>query len=365
MAYCWLCETLLTEENRSREHIIPAALGGKRTVADFLCRRCNNSTGSKWDAALVNVSKPMDFISSSREWQEAETPHDYDLGNRANRHETAIGNETHTMYRGGGDSVTWVDGRIRHAKIAAYSETQLQKISEGIRRKFGISREKWDGSEQRGEERSEDHSIQTGVMMDMPKVTSAMVKSMLALACVEGVRREECQRVLGHWRTDDVLYLGDFPEWEVLPVEERINLQFVAISGSRESGALLGVTNLLGFVEWMMPLATPYEGLPLHAVYAFGAKTGQEVNVIPQMERPRAEAIAMETATRLAAMFSTVEDLSPEEQAALVTQGHLPGEAERKSMRQLFAPCLRSLCNISREVFNQKYRLPLGLPPIE
>ena len=360
MTHCWICETLLTEGNRSREHIIPAALGGKRTVANFLCRCCNNSTGSKWDAALVNVSKPMDFISSSREWQEAETPHDYDLGNRANRHETVIGDETRTMYRGGGDSVTWGDGQTRHVKMFSHSEVQMQRISEGLRRKYSISREKWADAEHREKGRSEDHSIQTGIMMDMPKVTRAMIKSMLALACSEGVEREEFQQVLAYWH----LHLGSFPEWEVLPAEESINLRFVAVSGSRETGTLLGFTNLLGFVTWMMPLAVPYKGPPRNAIYAFNTATGNEVDVSPRMERPRAEVVSTETTTRLAELVSTPEDLSSEELASLQAQGHLPSEPERQSIRQFFAPRLRCLYNSSRSKFNQTYRLPLGLPPI-
>ena len=364
MAYCWLCETLLTEENQSQEHIIPAALGGKRTVSDFLCRRCNNSTGSKWDAALVESNKPMDFIASSRVWQEAETPPEFDLGNRANRHETVSEDKTRTMYRGGGDSVTWVDGQIRHVEIAAYSETQMQQIAEGIRRKYGISREKWANAEQRGKNRSEDHWIQTGIMMNMPKATQAMVKSMLALAYMVGVTREECRGVLEHWRTDNNLYLGDLPEWEVLPAEESINLRFVAVSGSHETGALLGFTNLLGFMTMIMPLVFPYEGPPRNAVYAFNTKTGTEVDVSPRMERPRAKIVSMETATHLAKLVSATENLSPADQATLLAQGHLPNEVDRQSMREFLTPGLRTLFNISREAFNQTYRLQWGLPPI-
>ena len=178
------------------------------------------------------------------------------------------------MYRGGGDSVTGVDGQTRHVKIFAHSEIQMQRISEGIRRKYSFSREEWADAEHREKGRSEDHSIQTGIMMNVPKVSRAMVKSMLALACKVGVSREECEELLEHWRTDDSLYLGYFPEWEVLPVEESIDLRFVAVSGSRETGALLGFTNLPGFVPWMVPLVCPYEGPPHYAVYGFQHKDG-------------------------------------------------------------------------------------------
>ena len=50
---CAFCGEELTEKNRSREHIIPNAIGGRKTVANFLCRTCNNETGRKWDTVLT------------------------------------------------------------------------------------------------------------------------------------------------------------------------------------------------------------------------------------------------------------------------------------------------------------------------
>ena len=53
MKKCALCLCPFTNENQSKEHIILAALGGRRTVSSFICRTCNSRTGSTWDAALA------------------------------------------------------------------------------------------------------------------------------------------------------------------------------------------------------------------------------------------------------------------------------------------------------------------------
>ena len=350
MARCWLCENDLTESNRSQEHIIPAALGGKQTVDDFLCERCNNTTGSKWDASLIEANKPMDFIASQRDWRESEPRRRYELGNRANRHEVVTENETHTMYRGGGDSVTSFDGQNLKAAIASFSEAQRSQILRGLFRKYAIPREQWARIEQAvsaqaAEEPSRGHSIQTGIALSLPSASRAMVKSMLALACRVGVTQEECSQFLADWRANDSSSLGCFPEWQVLSMDEKIDVRCVAISGSSETGMLLGFAQLSGFIPWIFPLAVPYEGSSRHAVYAIDAKTGNEVSVSLQMERPRAKAVAMEAAVRL-------------------TQVDLPNEEEMRSMHELFASKLRPVYSLSRESFNQKYRVPLGLPPI-
>ncbi len=61
--HCWLCDVPIDESLRDKEHIIPEALGGRRTVTDFICKKCNNDTGSKWDAPLVESMRPLISIA--------------------------------------------------------------------------------------------------------------------------------------------------------------------------------------------------------------------------------------------------------------------------------------------------------------
>lgn len=50
---CALCGASLTGKNRSKEHIIPNAIGGKKKTAGFICNECNNKRGERWDADLA------------------------------------------------------------------------------------------------------------------------------------------------------------------------------------------------------------------------------------------------------------------------------------------------------------------------
>lgn len=65
---CYYCDTELTKDNQSKEHIIPDALGGKGFYSfDLLCQKCNKNLGSTVDhdleeqvvfyADLINVPR--------------------------------------------------------------------------------------------------------------------------------------------------------------------------------------------------------------------------------------------------------------------------------------------------------------------
>ena len=70
---CILCNDQFTEDNRSKEHIIPAALGGHRTVTDFLCRSCNSRTGDSWDAELAESLREVSLLLGIQR-QRGQTP---------------------------------------------------------------------------------------------------------------------------------------------------------------------------------------------------------------------------------------------------------------------------------------------------
>lgn len=50
---CALCHSNLNARNKSKEHIIPNAIGGRRKTNGFICDACNNKRGASWDAELA------------------------------------------------------------------------------------------------------------------------------------------------------------------------------------------------------------------------------------------------------------------------------------------------------------------------
>lgn len=50
---CALCPDPLSAKNKTKEHIIPNAIGGRKKTTGFICNDCNNKLGEDWDADLA------------------------------------------------------------------------------------------------------------------------------------------------------------------------------------------------------------------------------------------------------------------------------------------------------------------------
>lgn len=60
MSRCWICDQLITDENRSVEHIILNSLGGRLKSSNLLCKKCNSNFGRLSDNALT---KQLNFLA--------------------------------------------------------------------------------------------------------------------------------------------------------------------------------------------------------------------------------------------------------------------------------------------------------------
>lgn len=59
---CYNCGTTLNQKNRSAEHIIPNAIGGKKKAYNLLCSACNKHYGQTIDQVLANQLGPFGYL---------------------------------------------------------------------------------------------------------------------------------------------------------------------------------------------------------------------------------------------------------------------------------------------------------------
>ena len=50
---CWYCDIKIDKTNRTDEHIIPNAIGGRLKSNLLICRGCNNLMGSSIDSPFI------------------------------------------------------------------------------------------------------------------------------------------------------------------------------------------------------------------------------------------------------------------------------------------------------------------------
>jgi len=55
---CYICKKTITEENRSKEHLIPNSVGGKLVSYDIWCKECTEYYGNL-DVVIANAMKPV------------------------------------------------------------------------------------------------------------------------------------------------------------------------------------------------------------------------------------------------------------------------------------------------------------------
>ena len=61
MAFCYYCNTEITNENNSLEHVLLNACGGKLVSKELLCKKCNSILGKNADAELA---RQLNFFSN-------------------------------------------------------------------------------------------------------------------------------------------------------------------------------------------------------------------------------------------------------------------------------------------------------------
>jgi len=128
---CILCHTALVGDAQSREHVIPASLGGRRSTTKALCRGCNSTTGHEWDAELEKQLLPASLMVF---------PHDHPRGRKWRRVADDQGNRLILKggLRGGSENpqvhlVKMEDGRVDFHLSAPTKRRAVQEIQRLIK----------------------------------------------------------------------------------------------------------------------------------------------------------------------------------------------------------------------------------------
>ena len=275
---CALCQGPSTDENHSKEHIIPAALGGRRTVSGFICRTCNSETGNTWDAALANdledLARLLDIsrergpvrpklISTSQDLPIRVLP-----GNRVQ-----LG---HPSIKG------FNDGSREGKTIIAGSTDELREIARRISERRPLTKDV--------ETIVEGRSEQTGYLREAIGYTinnpgddgnKSLVKSVLAVTYDAGVDPAHADSAIEYLNNDDATECI-FPYYKEGLVNPRIPgmpLNCVYVKGDPSKRKLMGYVEIFGFLRRVVRLSDTYEGKQFEHYYAIDPSDGSDQQV--------------------------------------------------------------------------------------
>ena len=270
---CALCSSLFTEQNRSREHIIPAALGGHRTVADFLCRTCNNRTGDSWDAEIASTLHELRLLLNIQR-QRGQTP--AKVVNTTGGHQVRLLQggkielakpEFEKSYEDGELAIQFKVGTKREARrmlgniaqrynqdidvesIIADNPVQSRYLNDKMRLELGLG----------------------GVYSD-----KSMVKSAVAMAVHAGVTPDDAPLAVNYLRNGDALVCIDpcYTRDVVLNRVPGMPLNCVYVAGDPNCRRLVAYVEIFGVLRRIVCLSDEYEDESFEDYYAFDPTDG-------------------------------------------------------------------------------------------
>ena len=273
---CALCQTPLSDANRSKEHILPNAIGGRKTTNTFICRNCNSRTGEKWDSALVSQLQSFCTLLDISRAKGTNQPLDV---------ETVSGRQL-TWYPDGSLTPRKPKCEKRSVGGKIHVEIQARTIDDAKRMLTDFARGRSDVNVEQllfqTSPRQEhlEEPIQMSHTFGGISSGRSTIKSCLALVYEAGLTIDNCENAKDCLVSDGELCFGYYNATD--PIKNRpqdVPLHCVYISANPESGQVLGYIEYFGFQKMVACLSSNYRGSARELSYAINPLTGEELDI--------------------------------------------------------------------------------------
>lgn len=277
-AICVLCSVMLTEQNKTKEHIIPNSIGGWDKVENFICRGCNSDTGEKWDAELA---KQFNWIALM-------------IGIVRERKSTP----SKLVSTVSGDKfLLQNDGSMLPAKF------KYHEVTDGEQTKISfVARTSKEAEKKIGELANRFPQIDKNKLLENAKITTSylneplhidvnfggplagrsVVKTALAFAFTKGIDPHLCESAKNFVcnETSDSSCYG-LTYFEDIVKNRATNRLFhcVAIFGDKSRRRLFAYVEYFGLARWLIELSKSYDGADLKEVYAIDPTTANVIDI--------------------------------------------------------------------------------------
>lgn len=274
---CALCDVEITEENDTNEHIIPNSIGGKKKVRGFICISCNSMSGDQWDAELAKQLNPLCLLFHIKKDRGGPPP--------SQTFETSSG-EKITLHHHGRMSPSTpvfveeiIDGK-RVVSIQARDMKEAKRMLEGVKRKYPSIQVEEILAGASVEESYLDGMVEMTLEFGGQRAGKSVVKTVLALVSLAGVEPHTCEYAMNYLRLDGPPCFGYYYAKDlVIDRPLATPLHCVAISGSPETGLLLGYLEYFGLQKVVLCLSDNYSGPNVEFCYSIDPRTREELDV--------------------------------------------------------------------------------------
>lgn len=289
---CILCGRTLTSANSDREHTIPNAIGGRKTVTEFICRSCNNKTGTNRDAELAGQLQSLSLLLGIKRQQGDVKP---------KRFPTSSGGEVELHVDGKMTTVKpsheiTTEGNTTQLKIRARSTKELRKLLRGWQRKYPALKNRSMADLMSAVQTRSYYSpdlIDITLEFGGEKSGRSLVKSAMSLVFDAGIDPRECNLALDYLTQDNAqpCFGYSYDKDRDLVVNRPVGRPFhcVYVKGDSNSGTILGYVELYSLQRMVLCLSDSYSGRDFQNLYAIDPVKGEEILIDIDLSLPMSE----------------------------------------------------------------------------
>lgn len=286
---CALCDIIITNDNDTKEHIIPNAIGGRKKIKGFICRACNSTSGDSWDKELAKQLNPLSlFFGVKRERDSAPSQvFETTAGDKLKLHANgSMSNESPVFLENVLD-----DGISTKINIQARNIKEAKNMLKGVKKKYP----KFDI-----EDAFSKLEVQSSYCSDMLRMDFSMggaeagrsiVKSALALAVYSGIPTESCIEATSYLNNEDSeACFGYFYESDLVknrPQDTPIHC--VSVKGCDKSNQVIAYVEYFGVQRMVLGLGTNYTGEAISNTYSINPITGEELELAVELNLTKNE----------------------------------------------------------------------------
>lgn len=281
MNLCAICKTPLNDGNDSNEHIIPNAIGGRKTVRNFICKQCNSSTGEKWDKALADQLQAFCTM--------------LDINRRRGDNQPVpvktLGGEQYLLLPDGSMTIPGTVfsehnlGNATQINIRARSIQDVKKMLPGLKRKYPNldTEEILKQATPKQQYLQDPWSISFHSEDDLAE--RAIIKSCLSLAYQAGLCIEDCEHAEEYLLGDGEPCFGFYNETDVVKNRPpKVFFHCIFVSGDPRSRRILAYAEYFGYQRIVACLSSNYDGPQFSRCYAIDPLTGKELDLEIHLE---------------------------------------------------------------------------------
>lgn len=274
---CVLCDCILTDETSSKEHLIPRAIGGRKKVKGFICRQCNNNTGSTWDAALADSLNPLSLLCKIKR----------EGGNVPSQKFKFISGDEVVLKSDGSMTIPKPiyskkeeSGKIE-INIQARSPQEAKKMLSGIKKKHPDFDMEAATNNLSFSEQYPDAPLHIQFEFGGHEAGRSLVKSALALAIENKISANACGEAVVYLKDISApACFGYYYERDLIINRPKDTvLHCVAVSNKNTHGQLLAYVEYFSAQRMIVRLSRNYSEKDVHAIYAIDPIKGDEVEL--------------------------------------------------------------------------------------